>query len=114
PALRRRPRSRSPLMERRVLLAIVLSFLVLITFQQLVEKPARRPASAGGSSATRTEPSSAPLTGVAPATNPTAPPPAAPEIPASAALVGDANERELRIETRDIAAVLTNRGARLK
>src|SRR5207244_13248927 len=42
--VRPRPRSRSSLMEKRVLLAIVLSFLVLYTYQMLVVKPAQKPA----------------------------------------------------------------------
>jgi len=99
-------------MERRVLLAIVLSFLVLYTYQVLVVKPAQKAATA--------------VTAPAGATAPAAPAPspqpgdkaavAATEPPASSAspVLGDAQERDIRVETRDVIAVFTNRGARLK
>jgi YidC/Oxa1 family membrane protein insertase len=55
------------------------------------------------------------------AANPTAPTntavaatPAPPPQPAAAALTGDSVEREVRVETRNVVAVFTNRGARLK
>jgi YidC/Oxa1 family membrane protein insertase len=111
-------------MERRVLLAIFLSFLVLYVYQALVVKPltpAPKTATAG---------SAAPQ---APTTTPAANPPSSAAAPDAAAVqtlpaestearsptgatavVSDTTERDIRIETRDVIAVFTNRGARLK
>src|SRR6202011_149908 len=98
-------------MERRVLLAIFLSFIVLYAYQALFVKPVPKPATApGASTATPTPPTSAVPAAV--------PPPAVESEPAAATtakpLVGDASERDVRVETRDVIAVFTNRGARLK
>src|SRR6267142_1675749 len=70
-------------MERRVLLAIFLAFLVLYVWQAVFVKPAPKPS---GSSAGNV----------------------------AATLVADNAERDVRVETRDVIAVFTNRGARLK
>jgi YidC/Oxa1 family membrane protein insertase len=95
-------------MERRVLLAIFLAFLTLYVWQALfVPRPEQ-----GVPPPANTAPSSSPA--------PTPQPPAAhPSMPAAgpnaaASVLGDSSERELRIETRDVIAVFTNRGARLK
>src|SRR6266851_4906929 len=110
-------------MERRVLLAIFLAFLVLYAWQALFVKPVPKPAGA-----TATAPAS---TGVAtpgtavtqPASPASTPPTATSEntatgsasaAPAAAPLVADAAEHDVRVETRDLIAVFTNRGARLK
>ena len=97
-------------MERRVLLAIFLCFLSLYLWQAVMVPPAPKPAAS---------------TATAPAT-PGATVPAVPAAekpvdvgstqapPAEAPLVGEASEREIRVETRDVIAVFTNRGARLK
>src|SRR5437868_6275058 len=99
-------------MERRVLIAIFLSFIVLYAYQAFVVKPVPKPqpsaaqssqAAKPGLAATTTTP--APIAAVAPAAAP---------VSAAAALVGDSTERDIRIETRDVIAVVTNRGARLK
>jgi YidC/Oxa1 family membrane protein insertase len=98
------------LIERRVLLAIFLCFLSLYLWQAVMVKPVPKPAAATSQSVP------------APAsTAPAAPPAAKPDAaessratPAEAPLVGDASEREIRVETRDVIAVFTNRGARLK
>jgi len=101
-------------MERRVLLAIFLAFLVLYAWQALFVKPVPKPGAAGSPQ------TSAAARGVNPAaTSAAAPPaaastPAAPAAPAAAALVSDSTERDVRVETRDVIAVFTNRGARLK
>src|SRR5262249_44746702 len=96
-------------MERRVLIAIFLSFIVLYAYQAFVVKPAPKPAAVAkttqgaatkGATASNAADESA-ATVAAPA-------------PSAAALVGDSTEREIRIETSDVIAVLTNRGARLK
>jgi YidC/Oxa1 family membrane protein insertase len=108
-------------MERRVLLAIFLAFLVLYAWQALFVKPVPKPAGANG-----TVPSTGAATpgtaGAQPAT-PLSAPAAAPEnapagstnaAPAAAPLVADTAEHDVRVETRDVIAVFTNRGARLK
>jgi YidC/Oxa1 family membrane protein insertase len=97
-------------MERRVLLAIFLCFLSLYVWQAVMVKPVPKPAA---SSASSTSSPGATL----PAAQPVEKPVAADspgETPAEAPLVGDASEREIRVDTRDVIAVFTNRGARLK
>ncbi|MGE3177862.1 MAG: membrane protein insertase YidC [Vicinamibacterales bacterium] len=97
-------------MERRVLVAIVLSFLVLYTYQAFFVKPAPRPAATKGASGASTAakggtPSPAPVQ------------PATPEPPAESpgdVVVGDTVERDIQVETADVIATFTNRGARLK
>jgi YidC/Oxa1 family membrane protein insertase len=94
-------------MERRVLLAIFLSFIVLYAYQALFVKPVPKPATApAGSAATP-----------APAAQPPAPVESEPAVAAAVSatpLVGDESERDVRVETHDVVAVFTNRGARLK
>src|SRR6266850_6807345 len=101
-------------MERRVLLAIFLSFLVLYLYQALVVKPVPKPVitpSSQTAAGNATPPAAADsVTSPAPAV----PPPAAPAIPTAEPIVADAEERDIRVETRDVIAVFTNRGARLK
>jgi YidC/Oxa1 family membrane protein insertase len=95
-------------MERRVLIAIFLSFIVLYAYQAFVVKPVPKPAP--GSPAAQAAKSSVPAAAQAtPASSATATP-----SPSAAALVGDPAERDVRVETRDVVAVITNRGARLK
>jgi YidC/Oxa1 family membrane protein insertase len=98
-------------MERRVLLAIVLSFLVLYLYQTLVLKPVQKPANAPAPAATAEAPGTTPPSAAATSAGPrvTEPPPTV-----ANPLVGESSERELRVETRDVVAVLTNRGARVK
>jgi YidC/Oxa1 family membrane protein insertase len=106
-------------MERRVLLAIFLAFLVLYVWQAVFVKPVPKPAAGAAGSpnaAARAagptvEGSSPTPTGVPPTPEAVAPTPAA---PAAAPLVADTAERDVRVETRDVIAVFTNRGARLK
>src|SRR6516225_4387533 len=109
-------------MEKRVLVAIFLSFLVLYVYQALVVKPVPKPASTStgstaGASATstgeRTEgnppaPATA-QTGSTPAVSGTAP-----LVPSATALVTEPSERDVTVQTDDVIAVLTNRGGRLK
>jgi YidC/Oxa1 family membrane protein insertase len=97
-------------MERRVLLAIFLAFLVLYTWQALFVKPVPKPI-AGAAPATTSANTVA--TG---ATTPDVPATAAPKqtVPLAAALVAEISEREVRVETDDVVAVFTNKGARLK
>jgi YidC/Oxa1 family membrane protein insertase len=100
-------------MEKRLLVAILLSFLVLYGYQVLVQKPATEkakreaPAAATGASAAP----GATAGGVAQAAASAAP--AAPVVLA-APLIADREERDIVVETRAVRAVFTNRGARLK
>jgi YidC/Oxa1 family membrane protein insertase len=99
-------------MERRVLLAIFLCFLVLYAWQALFVKPVPKPAAESASA-----PASA---GAATSGPPAAPQPAAAAepapspLPAVATLVAESSERDIRVETTHVIAVFTNRGARLK
>src|SRR5437899_8308867 len=100
-------------MERRVLLAILLAFLVLYAWQALFVKPVPKPAAgkppaAGTTVAGTAAPAAQPGTPAAEAA------PAEPLTPTAATLVGDQNERDVRVETRTVIAVFTNRGGRLK
>lgn len=103
-------------MERRVLLAIFLAFIVLYGYQWLVPPPAPPPpaqAPAGAASAAdAVAPAAAPAAAAAPP--PAVPPPAEPVANAAQVLVGEASERDIRVETPEVIAVFTNRGARLK
>ena len=104
-------------MERRVLLAIFLAFLVLYVWQALFVKPV--PEARAGE-----RPPSTAATATPPGTvrNPAPRRPrrrrsrqaGADSAPAAAPLVARAAERDVRVETRDVIAVFTNRGARLK
>jgi len=101
-------------MERRVLIAIFLSFIVLYAYQALVVKPTPKTLSPGAASSTSAK-------GAGTTTSVTATSPAAPSAPTSRGnetvavmVVGDTTERDIRLETRDVIAVFTNRGARLK
>jgi YidC/Oxa1 family membrane protein insertase len=99
-------------MERRVLLAIFLSFLVLYVYQALVVKPVpKMPAAA---SATGDSTAAASQTPAARPIDPSVQLEAPLTTPSAPALVSDAAEREIRVETRDVIAVFTNRGGRLK
>jgi YidC/Oxa1 family membrane protein insertase len=105
-------------MEKRLLVAIFLSFLVLYAYQVFVLKPAadkvKREAPAAATTAGR--PVSSTPGGAAAAPPPSSIAPAmatqaaAPAVP----LVADEAERDVVIETRTVRAVFTNRGARLK
>ncbi len=103
-------------MERRVLLAIFLAFVVLYGYQMLLVPPPPN-------EATETPPAASPRVAA-----PTAPPVVVPErppdagatldtgtpAPAPAPLIGEENDREIRVETENVVAVFTNRGARLR
>ncbi len=96
-------------MERRVLLAISLSFVVLFLYQRLVPPPPEQTASAPA----------APVPGVpgipvAAGTPASSAVVAAPPLPAVEARRSDTEEREFVVETQQVRAVFTNRGGRLK
>ena len=92
-------------MERRVLLAITLSFLVLFLFQRFVmPPPAPVPSAPAATPNQNASPTSATRVPAAPAA------PVAPVAPAVAATVSEANPRELVVETSKLKAVFSNRG----
>ena len=94
-------------MERRVLLAIALSFGVLFLYQVLVVPP---PTETPGN-ATTAKPAAAVGGNTSP---PTLLPPPPPALPVAPALVGESTEREVVVETARVRAVFSNRGARLR
>src|SRR4051812_16808015 len=106
-------------MERRVLLAIFLSFLVLYVYQAVVVKPVPKPVGLPAGKTATTVPSTPgpeASTALAPAA-PSAGPPAEaalPPKPVAKPLVADKDEHDIRIETQHVIAVFTNRGGRLK
>lgn len=106
-------------MERRVLLAITLSFLVLFLFQRFVMPPpepatvATNQTAAIGTSSTEA-PAGKPAaiqSGTTPAPSSVAPAALSPAT--SQVLVGDTSDREIVVDTTTVRAVFTNRGARL-
>ncbi len=99
-------------MERRVLLAIFLAFLVLYVWQALFVKPVPKPAPGSAPNVATTSTESADHSAVAPQGLPAESP--EPPAPAAATTVGETSERDVRVETPTVIAVFTNRGARLK
>ena len=102
-------------MERRVFLAIVLSFLVLYLYQSyfVPPLPPPKPAASAGQAQSAAAGSA---TGKAPVSPPTAAPGASTAPPAAQhpqALVTEPSEREITVDTTTVQAVLTNRGGRL-
>ena len=97
-------------MERRVLLAISLSFAVLFIYQALFVPPPQN--TSANAPQLSTGPTSAPpaASSAAPA-NVSAPSPAAPSV---APVVGEPAERDIVVETAAVRAVFTNRGGRLR
>ncbi len=99
-------------MERRIFLAVFLSFVVLYAFQALVPQP---PAEAPPVP----EATAPPPAGDAAPAGKADPPPSA-ESPAEAeagrapAVVSEAAERDVVIDTANVRAVFTNRGGRIK
>jgi YidC/Oxa1 family membrane protein insertase len=101
-------------MERRVLLAIVLAFVVLYAWQALFvpPPPANPPTESNQSAASGTAAPAAPASGPPGAVAPAGDTP--PAAPASSVLLGETSERDVRVETETVVAVFTNRGGRLK
>jgi YidC/Oxa1 family membrane protein insertase len=101
-------------MEKRVLLAVVLSFLVLYGFQTMFPPPEPpKPGAAQGQAPKTAQPSAASPAAATPAGDP--PAAAGPEPPApAAALVADAEEREIVVESHAVHATFSTRGGVLK
>jgi YidC/Oxa1 family membrane protein insertase len=93
-------------MERRVLLAVVLSFIVLYAYQAIFV-PSPPP--------TRSRSSASP-TSEAPAAPVAQPPASAPAVAPTTIkpVVGESAERDIVVDTATVRAVFTNRGARIK
>jgi YidC/Oxa1 family membrane protein insertase len=106
-------------MEKRVLLAVSLSFIVLVVYQALFVKPVprrganqERPAAAAPGNAARP----AGGAGAPPGTEPQA---ARDEgevasVPPAPAVVGDTEERDIIVESDEVRAVFSTRGAELR
>ena len=92
-------------MERRVLLAVVLSFVVLFGYQALVVKPNSKPPVPAATTSTA-------ACRHAPVEAPSAPP--VPTGPMPAVLAGETAERRIVIETSRVKATFSNRGAILE
>ena len=108
-------------MEKRVIVAVVLSFVVLYAYQAMfAPKPVPRPKAAQtelarGSAAPGAGQSAAPAGRLGASAAATAEvSPAAPPVPAAAIEVADTEARDIVIETDTVRAVFTNRGAALK
>src|SRR2546421_6733288 len=101
-------------MERRVLLAIFLAFLVLYTWEALFVKPIPKPvtgkppgtaASASTGAAPAESSVGTPAAPAADVNTPAARAEANPPPTAAASLVGETAERDVRVETREVIAV---------
>ena len=103
-------------MEKRVLLAVVLSFLVLYGYQALFPppKPADTPATATSPQSSPVAPGATSTPGAAEQPAPqSAPAPIAERTP-SAPVVADSTERDITFESPSVRAVFTTRGGALK
>jgi YidC/Oxa1 family membrane protein insertase len=94
-------------MEKRVLLAVILSFIVLYGFQALFPPP---PPPDRREAPVATEPPPA----VAPAPTPVDAPPPEPEPEPVAALVADEAERDIVVENAFVRGVFSSRGGELR
>src|SRR6185503_4237114 len=97
-------------MERRVLIAVFLSFLVLYGYQTLFVPPPPPTTETPGGAAPGAATPAAETPAQSPA--PVAEPPA-PAIPDTPVVVGDTAEREIVVETATTESSLTNRGGRI-
>jgi YidC/Oxa1 family membrane protein insertase len=103
-------------MERRVLLAIFLCFVVLYGYQALFVKPVPKPPAPSARGAADSAPQAGGTTPAGTSAAPASSVQAVSTTPAAGttSLVGDTEDRDIRIETPHAVAVFTNRGARLK
>jgi YidC/Oxa1 family membrane protein insertase len=97
-------------MERRVFIAVLLSFVVLYSYQTYFAPPppeTAKPPAASAPAATGAKPAASAPAGAAPAAS------AAPSEPAPAAVVGETQAREITVETPTARVVFTNQGGRV-
>ncbi len=100
-------------MERRLLLAIVLTFIVLTAYQWLVPSPPASPAAAGSPATAPAEQAAGGSAAQAPAAATPAPAPAPAQLPAVETLTADTAERTITVDNGLVHAVFSNRGATL-
>ena len=95
-------------MERRVLIAVVLSFLVLYGYQALFVPPAQPAPNQDTAQAPALPPPAGPAASSRPA-----PIEAAPPVPQPDAITAETAERQIVVETATVEATLSNRGGRV-
>jgi YidC/Oxa1 family membrane protein insertase len=103
-------------MERRVFIAIVLSFLVLYVYQTYFAPPPPPSAKPAASSSAPAAPAATPSNSIVPPASSSTPQSDAAVSSAlrePQAVVSDTAEREITVETGKVTAVFTNRGGRL-
>jgi YidC/Oxa1 family membrane protein insertase len=103
-------------MEKRVILAMLLSLIVLVTYQILLGPPPAPPSTAATKDAAA---GVTPPAGSAPSAPPAAtqqpqPQPAAPAAPAAALVVGDTAARDIVVDADAFVATFTSAGGALK
>src|SRR6476661_6283147 len=104
-------------MEKRVLIAVILSFIVLYAYQAMFPPP--KPVTGTGAGAAKTSNGAPPKTTSTPpaATTPKPteqPAEASPPSPSAAPVVADSTERDITVESPSVSAVFTTRGGVLK
>ena len=97
-------------MERRVFIAVLLSFVVLYSYQTYFAPPPPETGKPPAASSSTGAPSTGAKTAASAAP---AAVPATPAEPEVKALVGDAQAREITVETSVARVVFTNRGGRV-
>ena len=95
-------------MERRILIAVFLSFLVLYAYQALFVPPPPSPSSQAPAAIPTAPPQAKPAS-----PTPTTLTPEPPAEPAAASVVGETAEREIILETPTLSATLSNRGGKI-
>ncbi len=101
-------------MEKRVLAAVSLSFLVLFLYQTFVVKPKPRVPVPGASTSAPATPGDTALTAGASATGDAASTPAAQPVEAPASLVSSTTDQDIIVDTEWVRARFSNRGAVLR
>ena len=95
-------------MERRFFVAILLSFVVLYTYQALFVPPAPKPSPTAVTPSSATSPSRA--AGPAPVASPNKEAEPSQPVVEAAPVAGEPREREIVVDTTTVQVVLTNRG----
>ena len=100
-------------MEKRVLLAVALSFIVLYGFQAMYPPPKPTPRPTPQTASPTAAPAATPAAGTTPSQAGATPSaqPSAVEAPSAQPLVSDAAEREIVVESDAVRAVFSTRGA---
>jgi len=100
-------------MEKRVLIAVILSFIVLYGYQAMFPPP--KPSTSRPPAAQTTTPSTTTITPESPnQVSPKAPSGTTPAASVPAAVLGDASERDITVENSNVQAVFTTRGGALR